>query len=157
MKLGTLCYLRRNGKTLMLYRNKKENDMHEGKWNGLGGKVEPGESPEECVIREVYEESGLLVKNPQMRGFITFPNFANDDDWYVFLFTADDFNGDLIESPEGELEWVPTENILSLNLWTGDRIFIPWLDEDRFFSAKFEYEDDQLVHHEVQFHCKGGA
>jgi 8-oxo-dGTP diphosphatase len=153
MKLGTLCYLRRNGHTLMLYRNKKENDMHEGKWNGLGGKVEPGESPEECVVREVYEESGLLVKDPQLRGFITFPNFANDDDWYVFLFTADEFDGELIDSAEGELAWVPTERVLDLNLWAGDRLFIPWLDDGRFFSAKFEYADGELAHHEVRFHC----
>jgi 8-oxo-dGTP diphosphatase len=153
MKIGTLCYLRKNGKTLMLHRIKKENDMHEGKWNGLGGKVQSGESPEECAVREVFEESGLRVIDPQMRGFITFPNFANDDDWYVFLFVADQFDGELIDSPEGVLQWVPTDELLDLNLWEGDRIFIPWLEENRFFSAKFVYEKNHLVHHEVTFHC----
>lgn len=153
MKIGTLCYLRRNGKTLMLHRVKKENDMHEGKWNGLGGKVIPGESPEDCVIREVYEESGLRVQDPEMRGFITFPNFANDDDWYVFLFVAEKFDGEMIDSPEGNLEWIPTDKLLDLNLWEGDRIFIPWLDRKKFFSAKFEYENDKLVDHQVIFHC----
>ncbi|NIS45120.1 MAG: DNA mismatch repair protein MutT, partial [Aliifodinibius sp.] len=82
-----------------------------------------------------------------------FPNFANDDDWYVFLFVAEKFDGEMIDSPEGNLEWIPTDKLLDLNLWEGDRIFIPWLDRKKFFSAKFEYENDELVDHQVIFHC----
>jgi 8-oxo-dGTP diphosphatase len=115
MILATLCYLKRDDCTLMVYRNKKVNDIHEGKWNGLGGKFEAGESPEECVIREVLEESGLTIRSPKLCGLLTFPNFKGND-WYVFVFTAKDFAGELIDSPEGKLEWIPEEKILELNL-----------------------------------------
>jgi 8-oxo-dGTP diphosphatase len=126
--------------------------MHAGKWNGLGGKMEAGETPEECIIREILEESGLTVQNPILRGVITFPGFANDEDWYAFLFTADEFTGSLIDSPEGVLKWIPDDELLSLNLWEGDRIFLPWLDKPGFFSAKFVYKDQQLVDHHVIFY-----
>ena len=116
-------------RTLMLHRTKKKNDVHEGKWNGLGGKFETGETPEECAIREVKEESGLLMKNPRMHGFITFPMFDGKKDWYVFLFTASKFEGELIDSHEGKLEWIPNEELLKLNLWEGDRIFILVIQE----------------------------
>ncbi len=152
MKLATLCYIQKDGKTLMLYRNKKENDYHEGKWNGLGGKFEPGESPEDCAIREIKEEAGLDVKNLNLKGFITFPMFDGKDDWYVFLFVIDDFEGELINSPEGKLEWIPNDELLNLNLWEGDRIFIPWLFQDKFFSAKFNYEDGKFIDYEVEFY-----
>ena len=152
MQLATLCYVMDQNKTLMLFRNKKKNDVHEGKWNGLGGKFEQGESPEECVIREVKEESGLLIKNPKLRGFITFPMFDGKKDWYVFLFTAPEFEGKLIDSHEGSLGWIPNENLLDLNLWDGDRIFIPWLFEDKFFSAKFVYENGKFIRHSVEFY-----
>ncbi|PKL87756.1 MAG: DNA mismatch repair protein MutT [Ignavibacteriae bacterium HGW-Ignavibacteriae-2] len=152
MKLATLCYVQKENKTLMLYRNKKENDYHEGKWNGLGGKFEPGETPEECAIREVYEESGLRVKNPVMKGFVTFPLFDGKDDWYVFLFVFREFEGELINSPEGRLEWIANENLKELNLWEGDQIFIPWLFEDKFFSAKFNYEEGKFIDYFVSFY-----
>lgn len=154
MKLATLCYVmdKKNSSTLMIYRNKKEKDYHEGKWNGLGGKFEPGESPEECAVREIMEESGLLVKSPKMKGFITFPLFDGKDDWYVFLFVVNDFSGELIDSPEGKLEWVPNKKLTEINLWDGDKIFIPWLFEDKFFSAKFNYEDGMFVDYEVCFY-----
>ena len=152
MQLATLCYVRSENKTLMLHRIKKKNDFHEGKWNGLGGKFEQGETPEECVIREVKEESGLLIKNPKLHGFITFPMFDGKKDWYVFLFTASEFNGELIDSHEGKLEWIADENLLDLNLWEGDSIFIPWLMKDRFFSAKFVYENGKFVDHTVNFY-----
>ncbi len=150
--LATLIYVRKNGKTLMLYRNKKENDYHEGKWNGLGGKFEAGESPEECAVRELQEESGLIAKSLTMKGFITFPNFDGKNDWHVFLFTVEDFEGELINSPEGKLEWIEDEKLLELNLWEGDKIFIPWLFEDKFFSAKFVYENKRFVDYEVHFY-----
>jgi 8-oxo-dGTP diphosphatase len=152
MKLATLCYVQKENKTLMLYRNKKENDYHEGKWNGLGGKFELGETPEECAIREVYEESGLRVKNPVMKGFVTFPLFDGKDDWYVFLFVFREFEGELINSPEGRLEWIANENLKELNLWEGDQIFIPWLFEDKFFSAKFNYEEGKFIDYFVSFY-----
>ena len=153
MKLATLCYITDEYKTLMLYRNKKKNDYHEGKWNGLGGKFEPGESPEECAIREIKEESGLTVKNPEMNGFITYPLFDGKDDWYVFLFTFREFEGDLIDSPEGKLDWIPNEKIKELNLWDGDSIFLKWILQKKFFSAKFNYKDGEFIDYEVNFHA----
>lgn len=152
MKLATLCYLRRDGKTLMVHRIKKANDMHLGKWNGLGGKFEPGESPEQCAAREVFEESGLVVRRLVLKGFITFPGFANDEDWYAFLFVAPEFSGELIDSPEGHLEWIDDARLPELNLWEGDLIFLPWLDQPEFFSARFVYENGRLVEHDVVFY-----
>ncbi len=154
MKLATLCYVidRMKNSTLMLHRVKKENDVHEGKWNGLGGKLEIGETPEDCVIREVKEESGLTIINPKLHGFITFPLFDGVDDWYVFVFTAENFSGELIDSAEGILEWIPNEGVTSLNLWDGDAIFLNWLKEDKFFSAKFVYEKGKLKSHLVSFY-----
>lgn len=154
MKLATLCYVtdRKTDSTLMLHRVKKANDYHEGKWNGLGGKFEQGESPEECAIREIEEECGLKVKSVKMKGFITFPLFDGKEDWYVFLFTADDFEGNLIDSPEGNLKWIKSEKLTELNLWDGDKIFIPWLFQNKFFSAKFNYENGKYISHEVSFY-----
>ncbi|MEG8990744.1 8-oxo-dGTP diphosphatase [Ignavibacteria bacterium 4148-Me] len=152
MQLATLCYVIDKDKTLMLHRIKKKNDVHEGKWNGLGGKFEHGETPEECVIREVKEESGLLIKNPKLHGFITFPMFDGKKDWYVFLFTAREFEGNLIDSHEGFLKWIPNDKLLELNLWEGDKIFIPWLFQDKFFSAKFIYENGTLKSYNVKFY-----
>lgn len=152
MKLATLCYVRSGSKTLMVHRNKKANDMHEGKWNGLGGKLEPGETPEECATREILEESGLVVARLSWKGLLTFPAFAKEEDWYAFVFVAEAYPSELIESPEGDLAWVDNECLLELNLWEGDRLFLPWLDQDRFFSAKFVYEQGRLVSHEVVFY-----
>jgi 8-oxo-dGTP diphosphatase len=131
--------------------NKKINDIHEGKWNGLGGKFEKGETPEECVIREVLEESGLSIQNPKYCGLLVFTNFKGND-WYVFVFTATDFTGELIDSPEGRLEWVPNEKLLDLNLWESDHIFLPWIRQGILFSAMFEYEGDEMRGYNVVFH-----
>jgi len=152
MKLATLCYLRKNDQTLMIHRVKKHNDMHLGKWNGLGGKLEPGESPEDCVRREVEEESGLLVKKMWLKGFLSFPGFANDEDWYTFVFVVPEFEGHIIESVEGDLEWIDNSDLFRLNLWEGDRIFLPWLDRPGIFSGKFVYRDGLLVEHSVCFY-----
>jgi 8-oxo-dGTP diphosphatase len=135
----------------MMYRNKKVNDIHEGKWNGLGGKFEAGETPEECVIREVCEESGLTVRNPKLCGLLMFPKFK-ENDWYVFVFTANEFSGELINSPEGRLEWIRDDKVLDLNLWASDHIFMPWIQAGKFFSAKFEYEGDEMRSYKVVFH-----
>jgi 8-oxo-dGTP diphosphatase len=135
----------------MVHRVKKANDIHEGKWNGLGGKFETGETPEECVIREIFEESGLSIQNPKLCGLLMFPQFKGND-WYVFVYTASDFTGELIDSPEGKLEWIPDEKILDLNLWESDHIFMSWMREGKFFSAKFEYEGDKMYGYNVVFH-----
>ncbi|MEJ2615356.1 MAG: 8-oxo-dGTP diphosphatase [Ignavibacteriaceae bacterium] len=136
----------------MLHRIKKENDYHQGKWNGLGGKLNLGESPEECAVREIKEESGLTVKNPSLKGFLTFPNFDGVDEWYVFVFTVDEFNGNLIDSPEGKLEWIPNDELTSLNLWEGDKIFLEWVFSGKIFTAKFNYKDGRFVDYKVNFY-----
>jgi 8-oxo-dGTP diphosphatase len=151
MILATLCYIKHDGATLMVHRNKKANDIHEGKWNGLGGKFEAGETPEECVVREVFEESGLSIRDPKLCGLLMFPNFKGND-WYVFVFTGEDFSGELIDSPEGRLEWVPDEKVFDLNLWESDHIFMPWIREGKFFSAKFDYEGEKMRGYDVVFH-----
>jgi 8-oxo-dGTP diphosphatase len=149
MKLATLCYIRSQGKTLMVHRIKKSNDIHAGKWNGLGGKLEPGETPEECARREIYEESGLIARKLEWKGVLTFPKFAHEEDWYAFVFVVTDFSGDVVDSVEGDLHWVADEDIHRLNLWEGDAIFLPWLDKAGFFSGKFVYQAGQLVDHEM--------
>ena len=152
MIFATLCYVRRAGKTLMIHRVKKENDMHQGKWNGLGGKLVSGESPEECAVRELQEESGLLSTRLTMKGILTFPVFAKDEDWYAFVFVIDEFTGELIDSPEGNLRWVDDSKLLDLNLWAGDRVFLPWLDDPYFFSGKFIYKDGDFIDYDVHFY-----
>jgi 8-oxo-dGTP diphosphatase len=151
MILATLCYIKRAGCTLMVLRNKKPNDIHAGKWNGLGGKIEPGESPEVCVRREVLEETGLTIRNPVMHGLLVFTNFKGQD-WYVFVFTATEMEGELIDSPEGHLQWIPDAEITSLPLWPSDAIFMPWIGGRRFFSACFRYDGDVMLGHEVAFY-----
>ncbi|MEF9935484.1 NUDIX hydrolase [Clostridium sp.] len=152
MKLATLCYIRKNGKTLMLHRVKKHGDYHKNKYNGIGGKFEEGESPEDCIIREAYEETGLTLKSPRLRGMITFPMFDMVDDWYTFIYTADEFEGELKECNEGNLHWIDNDKILDLNLWEGDRVFLKWLNSDRIFSAKFIYENGEFKDYTVNFY-----
>ncbi len=147
--LATLCYIKDGSRTLMLHRVKRKNDIHEGKWNGLGGKFEAGESPEACVTREIKEECGLTIRNPELRGFLTFPEFARGDDWYVFVFVARDFDGELTETEEGHLEWIDDDRLLDLNLWGGDRYFLEHLESGRFFSGTFTYRGGELVDHEL--------
>jgi len=152
MKLATLCYLRRNGQTLMIHRTKKENDIHHGKWNALGGKFHFGETPEECVRREVKEESGYDLGEIKLKGFITFPEFDFIEDWYVFLFTSENFQGEMIDSSEGDLCWIDDDKLDKLNLWEGDYIFMKWLQQPQFFSAKFTYKNQRLVDYQVEFY-----
>ena len=152
MMLATLCYLQHDGRTLMMHRIKKENDIHKGKWNGLGGKLRAGETPEECAIREVEEECGLHMRNPSLKGVLTFPAFDGFEDWYVFVFVATEFEGILIDSKEGYVKWIDDSELLKLPLWEGDRIFLEWLDQKEFFSAKFVYERGILVNYGVNFH-----
>jgi 8-oxo-dGTP diphosphatase len=152
MILATLCYLKHDGRTLMIHRVKRADDIHAGKWNGLGGKFEPGESPEECAIREVREESGLQIRDPRLCGLLMFPNFKGQD-WYVFVFIAEQFSGKLVEeNNEGTLQWIPDAELELLPLWPSDHVFLPWIREGRFFSAKFLYEGDEMKEYQVTFH-----
>jgi len=151
MILATLCYVKHDDHTLMLHRIKRARDIHAGKWNGLGGKFEPGESPDECVTREVREESGLEIVNPRLRGLLMFPAFKGED-WYVFVFTAEEFSGELKENEEGFLKWIPDGELESLPLWPSDHIFLPWLREEKFFLAKFEYEGEEMMNYTVSFY-----
>jgi 8-oxo-dGTP diphosphatase len=152
MILATLCYVKQNGRTLMIHRNKRPDDIHAGKWNGLGGKFEAGESPEDCVVREVHEESGLTIRSPRWHGLLTFTNFKGND-WYVFVYTADDFEGNPAQDvPEGRLAWIPDNEIPRLPLWDSDPVFLPWLEQEKFFSAKFNYDGERFVDYTVTFH-----
>jgi 8-oxo-dGTP diphosphatase len=151
MILATLCYVKKDDHTLMLHRVKKQNDFHEGKWNGLGGKFEKGETPEQCVIREVNEESGLRLRSLHYHGLLLFAGF-NNDDWYVWVYSSDDFEGELMDNPpEGDLKWIPDEQVGQLNLWPSDAIFLPWLKQDRRFSARFQFDYDTFIDHTVTF------
>lgn len=141
----TLCYIEKDNKYLMLHRTKKENDLNEGKWIGVGGKFEKDETPEECLLREVQEETGLTLTKYRLRAVITF--ILNE--WgaeYMYLFTANEFSGELRECNEGDLQWVDKNEVLKLNIWDGDRIFLKKLiEEDNFFTLKVVYDGDRLV------------
>lgn len=143
--LTTLCYIQKDGKYLMMHRNKKKNDPNHDLWLGLGGHFEDGESPEECMLREIREESGLELTSYQMRGVITF----SDGDWkeLMFLFSADGFSGKIAENNEGELVWVEKERVFhELPIWEGDRIFLNLMEQGKpFFSLKLEYDNRKLV------------
>ena len=148
MKLCTLAYVRSGGRTLML-RRPSSGHHQAGKYNGLGGKFEPGESPEECLRREVLEESGLVVESADLKGFITFPDFDDEDDWYVFVYVITGYSGEVRSGPEGQLEWIEDEAVADLPLWEGDRHFLPWLSQPGIFSATFRYEAGRFVSYEV--------
>ncbi len=144
MKQTSLCYIEKDGCYLMLHRIKKENDENKDKWIGIGGKFEDKESPEDCVCREVLEETGLTLRSYHYRGIVTFVS----DIWsteYMHLFHADGFHGQLKDCEEGVLEWLPKDKLYSLPMWEGDRIFLDLLDQDvPFFSLKLVYEGDCL-------------
>ena len=149
MKLTTLCYLEERGRYLLLHRNKKARDENQGKWIGVGGKFEPGESPEECLLREVKEETGLTLTRWRFRGLVTFT--ALDDrgelEWgeYMHLFTADSWQGELAACDEGELAWVEKDRLLELPMWAGDRLFLALIAQEcPFFSMKLVYQGEDL-------------
>ena len=145
MKYTTVCYIEKDDSYLMLHRIKKENDANRDKWIGIGGKFLDGESPEDCVLREAYEETGLTLKSWRYRGIVTFVS----DRWeteYMHIFTSDSFSGSLIDCDEGVLEWVKKEELNSLPLWEGDKIFHRLINEGApFFSLKLRYEGESLV------------
>ena len=146
MILSTLCYIEKDGCWLMLHRVKKKNDVNHDKWIGIGGKFEEGESPEECLIREAWEETGLTLTDYQYRGIVTFVS----DEWegeYMHLYTATGWTGELKECDEGVLEWISREKMKTLPQWEGDKIFLRLLEEGApFFSLKLCYEGDRLAY-----------
>ena len=142
MKNTSLCYIERDNQYLMLHRIKKEHDENAGKWIGVGGKFEEGESPEDCMLREVKEETGLSLLSWRFRGIITF-SYGSWETEYMHLFTADSFSGQLIDCDEGVLKWVDKDELLSLPLWEGDKVFLKLLKTDcPFFSLKLCYDDE---------------
>ena len=145
MKMTTLCYLERGDEYLMLHRTKKENDENHDKWIGVGGKFEAGESPEDCMRREILEETGLTVADYRYRGIVTFVSDIYETE-YMHLFTVTDWTGEARECDEGELAWIKKQKLFDLTLWQGDRIFLRLLQEDApFFSLKLTYRGDELT------------
>ena len=151
----SLCYIRRSGKTLILHRDKKPNDPLHGKWIVPGGKFEPGESPLDCALREVWEETGLILKKAILRGIITFVVETPEkylETCHTFVFESPSFTGRLIDSPEGYLKWVHDPKISSLDIFDKDKIFTPWVYKNKkFFYAKFYSIGSQLKSHNVTF------
>ena len=145
MNFTTLCYIEKENKYLMLHRTSKKKDGNKDKWIGVGGHFEKGESPEDCLLREVKEETGLELTSYQFRGIVTFISDVWPDE-YMFLYTADRYMGDIGNCDEGELVWVEKEKIMDLNIWEGDKIFLKLLMENQsFFSLKLEYKGDKLI------------
>ena len=145
MRNTTLCHIEKDGKYLMLHRIKKENDLNQDKWVGIGGKFEDKESPEECNLREVYEETGLRLLNYRYCGIVTFVS----DKWeteYMHIFHSDFYEGEIKECDEGVLEWIDKQELLKLPIWEGDKIFLRLMDNNApFFSLKLQYEGDNLI------------
>ena len=145
MHNSTLCYITRGNQVLMLHRIKKKNDINKDKWIGIGGKFEQEESPDECLLREAKEETGLTLTSWRCRGVVTFLN-AECDGEYMYLFTADAFEGELKECDEGDLQWVSRDFLYSLPMWEGDKIFLDLLWQDTpFFLLTLRYDGDRLV------------
>ena len=148
--LTTLCYIEQDGKYLMMHRGKKAHDINHDKWIGVGGHFEPDETPEECLLREVREETGLVLTAYRLRGLVTFLSDVCEPE-LMCVFTADAFDGEMIECDEGELAWVEKSDVLALPTWEGDRVFLERLlsGDERFFSIKLRYEGDKLVEKKI--------
>ena len=147
----TLCYIEQDEKYLMLHRISKKNDVNKDKWIGVGGKFEAGETPEECLMREVTEETGLTLLDYTFRGIMTFI-YNNLEPEYIFLYTANSFSGEMKECDEGKLEWVKKSDISSLNIWEGDKLMFKMLNEsENPFSIKLVYKDDVLIESGVEY------
>ena len=150
MILSTLCYIEKDGRYLMLHRTKKKNDINKDKWLGIGGKFEEDESPEECIIREVKEETGLTLKSYKLRCIVTYVSTTWETE-YMYVFTSNDFTGELIECNEGDLQWIDKDKVTELNTWEGDKIFVEKIKNDNmFFTVKFEYDGEKLINYELK-------
>lgn len=146
-KLTTLCYLEKNDSYLLLHRIKKQNDINKDKWIGVGGHFEDFESPDECLVREVFEETGLKLNSYQFRGIVTFVSNDSGEKMYEYmcLYTSSDFSGTMIDCDEGKLEWVKKADMKKLNFWEGDYIFLDLIEKNEpFFSLKLEYKNGSL-------------
>lgn len=150
MIITTMCYLKRNHQTLLLHRIKKENDINEGKWIGVGGKLESGESVEECIRREIFEETGYIAQTLSLHGFVVFPGLYYGKDEGMFVYSCEDFSGDMIECNEGVLEWINDEEIPDLRMWEGDYHFFDWMKDDCFHSAKIVYQNDHVIEYKEE-------
>lgn len=145
MKVTTLCYIEKDNRYLMMYRNKKENDCNKNKYVGVGGKIEKGESPEDSILREVKEETSLELNSCRLRGIVYFISDTYEDE-YMFLFTSDSFIGEVATCDEGELCWVDKDKVSELPLWEGDKVFLKLLCErEEFFSLKLCYRGESLI------------
>ena len=145
MKETTLCYVQKDNNYLMLHRIKKEEDVNEGKWIGIGGRIEEGETPEQCLVREAKEETGLLLTSYQYRGIVHFRSEDYEDE-EMHLFTADAFEGELTECNEGVLKWVDRDKLYDLPMWEGDKLFLGLIrSEAKFFDLTLQYKKDKLV------------
>ena len=154
MEQTTLCYLEQDDRFLMLHRIKKKNDVNRDKWIGVGGHFETGESPEDCMKREIFEETGFTAKEWRYRGIVTFASDIYPTE-YMHLFTVTDWEGEQKVCDEGDLAWIKKEDLLSLPMWEGDKIFLKLLEEDApFFSLKLCYEGSKLVYHELNGKAK---
>lgn len=148
--LFTLVYVVHEGKTLMLHRVKKKNDIHHDKYNGLGGKLEQGESPFQCACREVQEESGLIITKAFLKGHLLFPKFDGKNDWMTFVYRVDEFQGKIItDCVEGNLVWIDNDKLHNLPLWEGDKIFLRHMFNSDVFDGVFHYQDGELINHEL--------
>lgn len=144
MKRTVLCYIEKNKQYLLIYRNKKKNDLNEGKWIGVGGHIETNETPDQALLREVKEETNLDLLSFKLRGLIYFQN--NDFKEVMYLYTSNEFVGNIKECNEGELHFINKSDILNLNLWEGDRIFLKYLDDDEpYFELELIYENKKLI------------
>ena len=152
MKMTTLCYIEKDGRYLMLHRTKKEKDINKGKWIGVGGHAYDGETPEECLLREVKEETGLTLTSYRFRGLITFISDECEPE-LMCLFTADGFTGEQCVCDEGDLAWIDKSQVAGLPTWEGDAVFLKLLleGEKRFFTLKLRYEGDKLVENAVNY------
>ena len=150
MILSTLCYIEKDGKYLILHRTKKKNDINKDKWLGIGGKFEDGESPEECIVREVKEETGITLNTYKLRCIVTYVSTKWETE-YMYVFTSNDFTGKLIECNEGDLQWIEKDKVTELNTWEGDKIFVKKIkNNDSFFTIKFNYDGEKLIKYDLK-------
>lgn len=149
-ELASLGYIKDGDKYLMLHRNKKPNDKSEGKYVAIGGKIEHDESPDEAIVREVKEETGLDVIEYKIKGIVTYPNFYDGITDYMNIYEITKVEGEITNCNEGTLEWLPKEELSKKNMWEGDRLILEWLDHT-FFTAKIKYVGDKMEEHSVRF------
>ncbi len=150
MIIATLCYLQKDDNILMIYPKNKKDTRYNDKWNGVGGKLQKGESPLECAIREIMEETGYIASNLKLMGILSFPKMSKGQDWHVFVYLVKEFRGSEKASKEGKIKWFKRNEVLSLNLWQGDYIFLPYLFRNKFFTGKFAYKRNRLFEYDLQ-------